>query len=92
MIDLIHSTYFQDLLNSFSVGVIIFNSSGSIYAVNSSASNALGKNLTEYLGKPWKSLFLTLDNPGGLDEMVDGILSGWTFRNRADSNIQPIEK
>jgi PAS domain S-box-containing protein len=75
MIDLIHSTYFQDLLNGFSIGVIIFNSSGSIYAVNGSASKALGKNLTEYLGMPWKSLFLALDNLGGLDEMVSGILS-----------------
>ncbi len=76
MIELIRSPYFQNLLDNFSVGVIIFNRTHSIYSVNNSASQILGLDLFEYMGKPWQELFPALDKRGQLDEMVERIIVG----------------
>jgi PAS domain S-box-containing protein len=42
MLTFAHSTYFHDLLNSFSAGVIIVNVKGLVYASNTAASRMLG--------------------------------------------------
>ena len=76
MIEFIHSTYFQSLLNSFSVGVIVFNREGNIYAVNDSASSILGVDLKASLGRPWRALFGGLAELPQIRHIIEDIIAG----------------
>ncbi len=70
MLEFIRSTYFQDLLDSFSAGVVIFNSEGLVYAVNKSAYSILDLDTGDQLRKRWPALFAGVEQKKQLEEMV----------------------
>lgn len=57
MFPFIKSAFFQNLLNGFSNGVVIFNTAGRIYAVNQAAADILGFDLEPCTAMNWEELF-----------------------------------
>src|SRR5208283_904836 len=70
MLEFIRSTYFQGLLDSFSAGVVIFNSEGLVYAVNKSAYSILDLDAGDHIRERWPSLFAGFEQKEQLEEMV----------------------
>ncbi len=70
MLEFIRSTYFQGLLNSFSAGVVIFNSEGLVYAVNESAYSILDLEMGEQFRKLWVELFAGFEQKEPLKEIT----------------------
>ena len=70
MLEFIRSTYFQGLLDSFSAGVVIFNSEGLVYAVNKSAYSILDLDIGDHIRKRWLALFEGFEQKKQLEEMV----------------------
>ncbi|GAB7081442.1 two-component system sensor histidine kinase NtrB [Megalodesulfovibrio paquesii] len=56
MLPLIQSSYFQNLINGFPDGVIIFNIDGVAYVANASAQRLLGLEEQDILGSRWETL------------------------------------
>jgi signal transduction histidine kinase len=71
MLEFIRSTYFQGLLDSFSAGVVIFNSEGFVYAVNKSACSILDLDFDYHVRRQWLELFTGLESKHTLEEMVN---------------------
>ena len=71
MIEFIKSSYFRDLLASFSVGVVLFTKQGSVYAINEAAVSTLALNEKRYEGRHWKDVFANIENMGALEEIVN---------------------
>lgn len=57
MLPLIQSSYFQNLINGFPDGVIIFNIDGVAYVANATALELLGMEERHVLGASWDELF-----------------------------------
>ncbi len=70
MLEFIRSTYFQGLLDSFSAGVVIFNSEGLVYAVNKSTYSILDLDAGDHIRKHWQALFAGFGQKRQLEEMV----------------------
>ncbi len=70
MLEFIRSTYFQGLLDSFSAGVVIFNSEGLVYAVNKSSYSILDLDTGDHVREHWLSLFGGFEQKKQLEEMV----------------------
>jgi PAS domain S-box-containing protein len=70
MLEFIRSTYFQGLLDSFSAGVVIFNSEGFVYAVNKSAYSILDLDNGDQVRKQWLELFTGFERKNTLEDMV----------------------
>jgi PAS domain S-box-containing protein len=70
MLEFIRSTYFQGLLDSFSAGVVIFNSEGLVYAVNKSAHSILDLDMGDQVRKHWLELFTGFERKNTLEDMV----------------------
>ncbi|MGO9015881.1 MAG: sensor histidine kinase [Dissulfurispiraceae bacterium] len=70
MLEFIRSTYFQGLLDSFSAGVVIFNSEGLVYAVNKSSYSILDLDTGDHIRKHWLELFAGFEQKKQLEEMV----------------------
>jgi len=70
MLEFIRSTYFQGLLDSFSAGVVIFNSEGLVYAVNKSLYSILDLDSGDYVRTYWMALFAGFEQKKRLEEMV----------------------
>ncbi|MBF0557658.1 MAG: hypothetical protein HQL08_02640 [Nitrospirae bacterium] len=70
MLEFIRSTYFQGLLDSFSAGVVIFNSEGFVYALNKSAYSILDLDGGDQVRKQWLELFTGFEQKNTLEEMV----------------------
>ncbi len=68
MLVFVHSGYFHDLLENFSLGVIIINSRGRIYAVNTAAASLLGHTREALLSDPEtvRDIFRRTDDPRAL--------------------------
>ncbi len=70
MLEFIRSSYFQGLLNSLSLGVVIFNAGGTVYAVNNSALSLLGLSPDRHVGTGWTQLVDGFEKKGTLHSMV----------------------
>src|SRR5208283_824106 len=70
MLEFIRSTYFQGLLDSFSAGVVIFNSEGLVYAVNKSSYSILDLDKGDHVRKHWLALFAGFEQKKQLEEVV----------------------
>ncbi len=70
MLEFIRSTYFQGLLDSFSAGVVIFNSEGFVYAVNKAAHFILDLDAGDHVRKQWVELFTGFERKNTLEDMV----------------------
>lgn len=70
MLTLIQSSYFRDLLESFSYGVVIFNAKGEAYAVNAIATQLLERSAEECAGKSAAELFQRLEKSQSIQEML----------------------
>jgi PAS domain S-box-containing protein len=57
MLPWINSTYFQDLVESFTSGVLIINTRGEVYVANMLAANILGVPQCECVSRTWEELF-----------------------------------
>ncbi|EPR42182.1 PAS/PAC sensor signal transduction histidine kinase [Desulfovibrio sp. X2] len=56
MLPLINSSYFQNLVEGFTNGVLIVNSNGEVYVANTAAAHTLGFELEECTGRTWGEL------------------------------------
>lgn len=67
-----HSGYFHDLLENFALGVIIINSRGRIYAVNTAAASLLGHTREALLSDPEsvRDIFRRTDDPRALRRSI----------------------
>lgn len=70
MLTLINSSYFKDLLESFSYGVVIFNAKEQAYAVNTIATRMLGRSPQECVGESPGSLFGSMDHLEAIQAML----------------------
>jgi PAS domain S-box-containing protein len=74
VLEFIRSSYFQGLLNSLSISIVIFNSDGTVYAVNNSASSLFGFPPDQYVGIAWTRLIHGFDDQESLLTMVQAII------------------
>ncbi len=70
MLEFIRSSYFQELLNSLSLGIVIFNAGGTVYAINNSALSLLGLSLDTHVGIEWTQLVDDFEEKEALHTMV----------------------
>ncbi len=56
MLPLINSSYFQNLVEGFTNGVLIVNSNGEVYVANTAAAHTLGCSVEECNGRGWRDL------------------------------------
>ncbi|WP_029894792.1 two-component system sensor histidine kinase NtrB [Desulfohalovibrio reitneri] len=56
MLPLINSSYFQNLVEGFTNGVLIINALGEVYVANTAASHILGCSVGDCTGKSWADL------------------------------------
>lgn len=56
MLPLINSSYFQNLVEGFTNGVLIINTNGEVYVTNTAAGHTLGYEITDCNGKSWPEL------------------------------------
>ena len=73
MLEFIRSSYFQGLLNSLSLGVVIFNAGGTVYAINNSASSLLGLSPDIHVGIEWTKLVDGFEEKEALHTMVRAV-------------------
>ncbi len=70
MLPLLNSTYFHDLLESFSYGVLIFNIEEEIYAVNTYACYLLESEAEDIVGRHWVEVLGKLERQDELGKFV----------------------
>lgn len=56
MLPLINSSYFQNLVEGFTNGVLIVNTNGEVYVANTAAAHTLGCTVDQCNGKSWREL------------------------------------
>lgn len=76
VLTLINSSYFKDLLESFSYGVVIFNAREQAYAVNTIATKMLGLSALECTGKGPAELFKGMDRIEEVQSMLHACRQG----------------
>lgn len=62
MLPWINSTYFQDLVESFTNGILIVNTRGEAYVANMQAAQILGIAQKECVSRTWEELFQGIEN------------------------------
>ncbi len=62
MLPWINSTYFQDLVESFTNGILIVNTRGEVYVANMRAANMLGFAQSECVSRTWEELFQGIED------------------------------
>ncbi|KMY67142.1 hypothetical protein AAU61_14575 [Desulfocarbo indianensis] len=77
MLTFIHSSYFRNLLDGFSVGAILMNAGGRVYAANLAASAILGFGKERFL-RPgiFEEISSRLDSPAEFQGMLQSLLQG----------------
>jgi PAS domain S-box-containing protein len=70
MLEFIRSSYFQGLLNSLSIGLVIFNDEGTVYALNNPALSLLGLSSDNHVGSKWTQLVDAFEDKEALQAMV----------------------
>ena len=56
MLPLINSSYFQNLVEGFTNGVLIVNTNGEVYVANTAAAHTLGCTVDQCNGRNWRNL------------------------------------
>lgn len=73
MYEFIHSTYFQDLISSFSSGVAILNRDFIIYAINEAATKIFQKSRKDILTNHCEAFFVNLDHYDDFKRIIDEV-------------------
>lgn len=71
MLPLINSSYFQNLVEGFTNGVLIINSNGEVYVTNTAAGHTLGYAVEECNGKNWRELLSGISNTREFQGFMD---------------------
>lgn len=78
MYEFIHSTYFKDLISSFSSGVTILNSDFIIYAINEAAIDILQRDRNDILSQNYEKFFIDLEHFKDLKAIIQEVAKSKT--------------
>lgn len=91
VLPLTNSSYFKDLLESFSYGVVIFNAKEQAYAVNSMATRIFGRTAEECLGLGPEDLFADMEHFDAIQAMLHSCHQEGPTPNPVDTCIADVD-
>jgi PAS domain S-box-containing protein len=75
MLPLIRSSYFQDLLDGFPYGAVLFNTRGDAYAANIAAAHLLGRPQKDVARLNWSELLPRFEDQDGFTRFMETAVS-----------------